>query len=335
MDIRFWLPQKARPMKSRRSDYDVSNTIKVTSSLAVRDAVCDIFRDCYPAKDDSLICHAFETFKNLFEGHQKGYHACDTYYHDKQHTLDMTLAFARLFHGHEKQSSKKHQLNDIYMSIGVITALFHDAGYIRKRNDHRHFNGAEYTRIHVSRSATFLRDYLLKNNLGQYADTASTMVHYTGYEVPLDKIRLKDIRFHMIGYMIGTADLIAQMADRCYLEKCRDRLYPEFQLGGMTEIINKNGDREVIFSSAEELLIRTPDFYQHDVLRRLSHYFKNVFHYAQLHFDGANLYMQAVQKNIRHIEKLINNNQLNSLCRIPPENLACPAYAPSLAKHHY
>ena len=322
-------------MKSRRSDYDVSNTIQVTSSLAVRDAVCDIFKSCYPHADDSIIRHAFETFKDLFEGHYKHYHGCDTLYHDKQHTLDVTLAFARLFHGYQKQIHKTHRFDAIYMSLGVITALFHDAGYIRKLNDQAHFNGAEYTRIHVSRSAQFLRDYLIKNDLGQYADTAASMVHYTGYEVPLNKIRLGDLRFHLIGYMIGSADLIAQMADRCYLEKCRDRLFTEFQLGGMTEIIKENGEKEIIFDSAEALLIRTPDFYHHEAMHRLGHHFKHVYRYAMSHFEGDNLYMQSLQNNIFYIETLIQEQRLDKLKRIPLENSASLACHQTAITQHY
>ncbi len=322
-------------MKSRRSDYDVSNTIKVTSSLAVRDAVCDIFNACYPAGNDSIIRHAFETFKDLFEGHYKHYHACDTLYHDKQHTLDVSLAFARLFHGYQQQVHKTHRFDAIYFSIGIITALFHDAGYIRKRSDNTHANGAEYTRIHVSRSAKFLRDYLIKNQLGQYAETAAIMVHYTGYEVPLNKIRLGDLRFHLIGYMIGSADLIAQMSDRCYLEKCRDRLYPEFQLGGMTEIIKEDGEKEIIFDSAEALLIRTPDFYHHEAMHRLGHHFKHVYRYANSQVDEQNLYMQAMQNNISYIEKLIQENRLDKLKRIPLDNTASLACQLPCISQHY
>ena len=37
--------------------------------------------------------------------------------------------------------------------------------------------------------------------------------------------------------------MIAQMADRCYLEKCRDRLYAEFVLGGVALPIGANGGR--------------------------------------------------------------------------------------------
>jgi len=107
--------------------------------------------------------------------------------------------------------------------IAIITALYHDSGYIRHEHDHHHFNGAEYTPIHVTRSADFLKRYLHKIDLGEYAQIAANMVHYTGYEVSPDKIRLPDPKWHRIGHLLGTADLIAQMSDRCYLEKCRDR----------------------------------------------------------------------------------------------------------------
>lgn len=65
-------------MKSRHSQYDVSNTIKVTDSQAVCDAVCDIFHSCYLATDDSRIRQAFEDFDSLFEGHYNGFNACDS-----------------------------------------------------------------------------------------------------------------------------------------------------------------------------------------------------------------------------------------------------------------
>ena len=55
-------------------------------------------------------------------------------------------------------------------------------------------------------------------------------MHYTGYERPAETIRIDDTLLRRVGQMLGTADILAQMSDRCYLEKCRDRLYPEFVL---------------------------------------------------------------------------------------------------------
>ncbi len=298
-------------MKERDSQYDVSNTIKVTDTQAVCDAVCDIFHSCYLATDDSLIRQAFEDFDSLFEGHFSGFNACDTFYHDKQHTLDMTLAVARLIDGHERQSDRV---------LTIITALFHDSGYIRKTHDQKFHNGAQYTPIHVSRSADFLNNYLHMNGMSEFADIAANMVHYTGYEVTPDKISLPDEKLHLLGYMLGTADLIAQMSDRCYLEKCRERLFPEFELGGMTTVQDESGGSITLFESGDDLLAKTPDFYNLEVKNRLEVLFQQVYKYAEAHFGNDNLYLLYLNQNINHIESLIASNKLDNLRRLPPQN---------------
>ena len=307
-------------MKNRHSEYDVTNSVHVADSQAVCNAVCDIFHACYLQADDSLIRRAFDDFDKLFDGHFKDYHACDTFYHDKQHTLDMTLALARIIDGHERQSDSHHTFGARLTGIAIITALYHDSGYIRQRGDQQHTNGAEYTRVHVSRSASFLRNYLHMIGQGQYAEIAANMVHYTGYEVSPEKIDLPDEKLHILGHMIGTADLIAQMSDRCYLEKCRDRLYPEFVLGGLTETVDEQGDRTLIFASPEDLLVKTPQFYQHDVQKRLNSLFRGVYRYVETHFGGDNLYLNALQQNINHIQALIDSGDIEELRRLPPDN---------------
>ncbi len=308
-------------MKTRHSEYDVSNTIKVTDSQAVCDAVCDIFHSCYLLADDSYIRKAFEDFDNLFEGYYHGFNACDTFYHDKQHTLDMTLALARLIDGHERQSDRVHTFGAKLTSVTIITALFHDSGYIRKTNDHKSYNGAQYTKVHVSRSASFLDNYLNLVGLSEFANIAANMVHYTGYEVLPRNIKLPDEKLHILGYMLGTADLIAQMSDRCYLEKCKDRLFFEFELGGLTRKVNDRNQTIILFESANDLLSKTPAFYNIEVKNRLNHLFKNVYKYAEAHFGRHNLYLEYVDQNIAHVESLISSNNLDTLARLPPKNL--------------
>ena len=63
--------------------------------------------------------------------------------------------------------------------------------------------------------------------------------------------------------------MIAQMADRCYLEKCRDRLYAEFVLGGMALPIAANGGRQVHYASGLDLLRQTPEFVAETRAKRL------------------------------------------------------------------
>ncbi len=315
-------------MKERHSQYDVSNTIKVTDTQAVCDAVCDIFHSCYLAADDSTIRQTFEDFDSLFEGHYSGFNACDTFYHDKQHTLDMTLALMRLIDGHERQSDRHHTFGAKLTILTIITALFHDSGYIRKINDQKYYNGAQYTPVHVSRSATFLKNYLHMIGMPEYADIAANMVHFTGYEVSPDKISLPDSKLYLLGYMLGTADLIAQMSDRCYLEKCRERLYPEFKLGGLTETLNEKGQSVIVFASADELLAKTPEFYNSEVKKRLHDLFHQVYKYAKAHFGSSNLYLDYLNQNIKHIETLISDGKIDDLHRLPPDNPGTKQFLP-------
>ena len=144
--------------------------------------------------------------------------------------------------------------------VGLITGLFHDVGYLRRAEDGESRNGAEFTRTHVSRGARFLADYLPTVGLGAWVPIATEIVHFTGYEVPFAQIKVSDPRDIKLGHLIGTADMIAQMADRCYLEKCRDRLYAEFVLGGVALPMAVNGGPQVKYASGLDLLRQTPDF---------------------------------------------------------------------------
>ncbi len=217
----------------RRYNYDVTNTVDVSDIGSVRDATQLLFADLWPGAQLDELWLGFHDFQRLFEGRMPGYRGCDTVYHDIQHSLDVTLATARLIAGHEKSVAETERLGADRATLVVICALFHDSGYIIETSDNSHRNGAEYTRNHISRSGRFLRRYLPRIGMARTAGIAAEILHFTGYEKSLDAIELPDPLDYTAGHLLGTADLIAQMADRCYLEKCRDRLYPEFVLGGI------------------------------------------------------------------------------------------------------
>ncbi len=305
---------------TRRADYDITDDVPLNHSDRVFEAVRRIFKDTFGQFNESILQQAFADCERLFEGDYGTYLPCDTLYHDKQHTLDMTLALARLISGHERSVPKDQRIGAEYALVGIITALYHDSGYIRHKNDHKHFNGAEYTPVHVSRSAEFLKRYFHKLTLGQYAQIAANMVHYTGYEVAPEKIKLPDRKLHRIGHMLGTADLIAQMSDHCYLEKCRDRLYPEFVMAGLAVQHDENGQPVVIYESGEDLLRKTPDFYTFEVEKRLNTLFERAYQYEKVHFDGEQKYITELGVNQALLKRVLRENNFDLLDRSPPEN---------------
>jgi hypothetical protein len=286
----------------------------------VHDAVSAIFRSAFKQFNEVALKQAFEDCERLFEGDYPSYLPCDTLYHDKQHSLDMTLALTRLINGHERCVAKDERIGAERAIITVITALYHDAGYIRHEHDHQHSNGAEYAPVHVSRSADFLKRYLHKIDLGEYAQIAANMVHYTGYERTPACIRLPDEKWHLLGQMLGTADLIAQLSDRCYLEKCRDRLYPEFVLGGLTVKVDKLGNETQLYKSGEDLIYKTPAFYEGEVEYRLNKLFNKVYNYEIAHFEGERYYINALGKNQAYLKKILKAENFSLLRRKPPEN---------------
>ena len=302
-------------MQFRRSDFDVTNRINTTDPVCVKLEAIRIFRTLYSRNQAPILNSAFDDMVRLYRGLFPGYTRCDTEYHDLQHVLDVTLAMARLLDGYERSRGDGPAIGERLFQLGVICALFHDMGYIRRANDTKHVNGAEYTSIHVSRGAKFLREYLPTIGLEDVAEVAGSILHFTGYERPVATIRVPSPMFKLLGMLLGSADIIAQMSDRCYLEKCRDRLYPEFVAGGITRRITDAGE-QVIFASPEDLLRKTPSFYQ-NAAHRLDVDLGGAYHYAQKHFGGTNLYMEAVKQNIRFVEKASPQEAL-VLRRQPP-----------------
>jgi hypothetical protein len=305
-------------MQYRRNDYDVTNTVQVSSVSAVRRAVEELYTQTWPSGRPEQLATAFADFGRLFNGQFPGYYGCDTVYHDLQHSLDDTLAMARLLAGYDRTHAPDQRLGAERALMGIVVALFHDAGYIRQIDDTSHRNGAEFTRTHVGRSAQFLARYLPTLGLADWVAVATQIVHFTGYEVPFDQIRLDDVRDRKVGHLVGTADMIAQMADRCYLEKCRDRLYPEFVLGGVA--ISRTGDGEVkmTYGSGLDVLRGTPGFAAETMRTRLDGEFGGAYHYVETLYGGRNPYMEAIEANLAYLKQVLATQRWSMLRREPP-----------------
>ncbi len=302
----------------RRNDYDVTNGVQVSSTQAVMEAVHELFSSQWPRENFDRIARAFENFDQLFTGRMPGFRGVDTVYHDRQHTLDMTLAMMRLMLGYERSVEEPARFGAERAAMGLIASLFHDAGYIREDSDTKHHNGAEFTLYHVARSARFLARYLPANGMQAWVPIATRIVHFTGYEVPFEEIHLADRRDRKLGHLLGTADLIAQMADRCYLEKCRDRLYPEFVLGGIAASMGASGVIHVKYSSGLDLLRQTPGFVRSVRAERLETEFEHAYRYIEPLFNGRNPYIEAIDRNVAYLDKVLRAARWPLLRRKPP-----------------
>src|SRR5688572_32239962 len=136
LDLSIWTASSMPiedELQDRRNDYDVTNTVQVSSAPQVRSAVADLFSALYPNSSFDSVWLAFHDFERVFRGLDPNYHAVDTTYHDMQHTLDMTLALARLIAGHEMSVEAGDRLGPDRAELAIVSALFHDVGYLRHK----------------------------------------------------------------------------------------------------------------------------------------------------------------------------------------------------------
>src|SRR5258706_2474352 len=140
-------------MNGRLNQNDVTNRVNVEDADQVREAVAAIFAARYPGVQLASLERAFKDVKALFDGRFSGYLPCDTLYHDIRHTLDMTLALARLVDGHDRARPGTERLGPRRAILRVVLPLLHDSGELRRNSEASVENGAIFTKVHVSRGA--------------------------------------------------------------------------------------------------------------------------------------------------------------------------------------
>lgn len=302
---------------SRRSTLDVTNLVDTMDPVSVSFEVAQIYERLYQREFPSSMLRVFADIGRLYRGEFPGYHPCETDYHDVQHILEVTLAMSRLMDGCVQVTSTR-VMDERLFQLGTVSALFHDIGYLRRLDDNEKKHGAEYTRTHVGRGAEFISWYLPEIGLEDLADPAARIVHFTGYEVQVSSIQIEP-QYRMVGNLLGSADILAQMADRYYLEKCRDRLYPEFVLGGIARQIDDQGQEKVIFASPADLIFKTPGFFA-GAHKRLEQDLGGVYRYADSHFKGENLYYSVVRKNVDYARTISETQDVSLLRRKLPDS---------------
>ena len=170
----------------------------------------------YSQFDFSWINNVFEDVLLLFNGKYPGYRKCVTEYHDLKHTTDALLAAVRLMHGAVLTGNTLGEKN---MTLGIISALLHDSGYIQDKDDHSG-TGAKYTLTHIERSIAFMDKYFRTHHFSRNDfSRCSDSLHCTGLQTELAEIRFQSKEIELLGKIMGAADLLGQMADRTYLEK--------------------------------------------------------------------------------------------------------------------
>jgi hypothetical protein len=259
-----------------------------------------IYRALYPQGDRAFASRAFEWVSLCFEGRHPDFQAIDALYHDFEHTLQGTLCLVRLLKGrHDAQAAPP--VPQKMFELALLAILFHDTGYLKRRDDIQG-TGAKYTAIHVGRSAVFAREFLAPQGYAERETRAiENMIRCTGVNADLAAIPFQSQLERMLGFALGTADLLGQMAAHDYVDKL-PVLYEEF-----AEAARAAGDktgRFALYRSAEDLLRTTPVFWESYVLPRISVDFEGLYKYLNDPYpDGPNPYLQRIEANITRLRR--------------------------------
>ena len=76
------------------------------------------------------------------------------------------------------------------------------------------------------------------------------------------------------------------------------------------------GGREVVrYASPEELIIKTPGFYEYVARNRIEKKLGSADRFAESHFDGPNLYQSEIERNMDFLRQVIETADLHRLRR--------------------
>jgi hypothetical protein len=265
---------------------------------SVEAAVASIYREMFRGREHDFVAKAFGWAVDAFEGRYRDYQPIDASYHDLEHTLQGTLCYAQILQGRQRAGATPVVPQRMF-ELGLLAILLHDTGYLKVRGDNEG-TGAKYTLIHVSRSANFAQQLLSEKNFSpEDAGIVMRMIRCTGVNVKLEAIPFQGELERAIGFCIGTADLVGQMAAVDYVDKL-PILFAEF-----AESARYSGTK-TMFESAEHLQKMTPMFWEKYVRPKIEKEFQGVYRFLNEPYpDGPNAYLAAIAANIERAKRTI------------------------------
>ena len=301
----------------RSSRFDPTGEVDLENPVAVESAIKSILDRRYgDGYDSALLKQGIEALVQIYRGRYPGLLRCDTFYHDLRHALETGLTMARLLDAHacSPSSSGVDRIDGWHALLGVLLALFHDVGLLRRETEAQSW-GAMFTPVHEERGVEFLRRHLSETTLAPLAGKAKViMPTKLNFKMPDNWSPLD----RKLASMVASADVLSQLADRCYLEKCWNFLFLEFSAFGLA------GTPDSEYPDRETLMAKTSGFYSKRVLARLEEEFCGVYRLLDSYYSGSNPYEGAIQRNFGYLAKILSSRDFSRLRRRPRPFLGDP-----------
>ena len=195
-----------------------------------------------PPEYENLISDAVHTAMNLIS-------SSDALYHDVEHTCMVTLCGQEIFAGKKTLEGELDASDWLHFTIAL---LFHDIGYVKniltgdsefkqvinaKGDTHPLKPGdtdASLTPYHVERGKLFIQQRTWHKDIDK--KLLEKLISYTQFPIPDrgEVTSAAEEKFHSLASLVGSADLIGQLADPMYDIKI-PRLFYEFKETGSAD----------------------------------------------------------------------------------------------------
>jgi len=249
----------------------------------------------FPGADPGVVARAFGWILDCYEGRHPAFLPLDIGYHDVEHTMQGTLCLLRLLRGRTAAGAAP-ALTPRAFELALVAILFHDSGYLKQRDD-TEGTGAKYTATHVNRSASFAAAFLRgKGYPAAEIGSIQSMIHCTMPDNDPRRIPFAGELDRVLGYAVGTADLLGQMAAVDYVDKL-PVLFGEFAEAARHRV--ERLPSAYTFASARDLMRDTPAFWRDYVKPRLDRELGRTYTYLNDPWpNGPNPYVEAIERNI-------------------------------------
>jgi hypothetical protein len=278
------------------ADLQLANLVDMESPEAVLGEALTIVGLLAPHADTAAIQSAFGQTVSLYRGEWQGTRGCNTKYHDLKHITDCFLAMIRLMHGAVETGVS---LSDRQVHQGLVAALLHDAGYLQNSED-TEGTGAKYTACHVRRGMDFIQRHFEVFGLhDSEVHACMAMIHCTDINCDAALVPFADETGQQLGKMLATADIMAQMADRNYLEKL---LYLYCELDEAK--INAYGNEVDLLHQSKDFYLRMADRFATQLSsanRFMIHHFRSRWNIDE------DLYQRAIDNQRAYLTGVLAN----------------------------
>ncbi len=272
--------------------------VDTTDVAAVEQEVKAAYKAMFPAAAEASVVEYFRWATDAFEGRYGDYLPVDARYHDFEHTLQGTLCMVRILRCRH-EAGVRPVLTQRIFELGLLAILLHDTGYLKRGGDESG-TGAKYTLTHVARSVQFAELLLGERGLAITEIRAvQNMIRCTGVHVDLDRIPFQSEVERVVGYALGTGDLLGQMSAGDYIDKL-GILFEEFEESAKFYEGKMTGTLD--FRSEEELKQNTPVFWSKFVLPKLDQDFWGVYKFLNQPYPGGrNEYLDRIEANVKRL----------------------------------